>query len=519
MLALASGKSLLSDCPSCYQKKVNEHGGDSVKHYAEVPFLAYPNCNDPLSLCTTKGTIYMEQLHSGVTRMYGIFYGVTPGTNSMGMQRAMHIHDNAPAMTATDPTKSGCAGVGGVWNGKSANTHHKFDMATEVDNNRKIGDLGNVNISSSGSTGTKTAQLMLFNDAITFDGDDSVNNRGVNIHIATDDYGQYAGADAGAKAASEDAGLSQSAADPGMANAIGCGAIKEMDKPKVKNTAHMEIDQTVTAATASSWKPSALTYQVTGKLTFEELEMPSGSNYATDLPAGDNHGTMTRITGTIKGLPDGMHGFHIHQVWTDGAPDCLHGTGYIYDPTDESGIPGGADKFDPFSTPKVLPSATGMMMHGAPANAYMGTRLTGDMGNVISSTDGVALVYIMDPELQVSGSNTIVGHSVDIHLNMDTLQGPLPDGAAGAADPLDKVGDLPIACGEIKKGSYGMSAGTIALIVITVLAGVAMIVGGVFYYKKKQAQEEYDQQMDGQHADDYKPPLLEVQTHGVGNSL
>jgi Cu/Zn superoxide dismutase len=477
----------------------------------------------------------------------------------MGMQRAMHIHANAPAMTATDPTKSGCNGVGDVWNGKSTNTHHKFDMATEVDNNRKIGDLGNVNISTSGSANTKTAQLMLFNDAITFDGDDSVNNRGVNIHIATDDYGQYAGADPDAKAASMDAGLSQ---DPGaaggtstgMANAIGCGAIKEMDKPKVKNTAHMEIDQTVTAATASSWKPSALTYQVTGKLTFEELEMPSGSNYATDLPAGDNHGTMTRITGTIKGLPDGMHGFHIHQVWTDGAPDCLHGTGYIYDPTDESGIPGGADKFDPFSTPAVLPSATGMMMHGAPANAYMGTRLTGDMGNVISSTDGVALVYIMDPELQVSGSNTIVGHSVDIHLNMDTLQGPLPDGAAGAADPLDKVGDLPIACGEIKKGSYGMSAGTIALIVITVLAGVAMIVGGVFYYKKKQAQEEYDQvqlnktkhttairhscsplllttlaclfiltsfaqQMDGQHADDYKPPLLEVQTHGVGNSL
>jgi hypothetical protein len=79
MLALASGKSLLSDCPSCYQKKVNEHGGDSVKHYAEVPFLAYPNCNMPLSLCTTKGTIYMEELHSGVTRMYGIFYDVTPG--------------------------------------------------------------------------------------------------------------------------------------------------------------------------------------------------------------------------------------------------------------------------------------------------------------------------------------------------------------------------------------------------------------------------------------------------------
>jgi len=509
---------LTTNAPGSYDGKVKKEGGDGVKNYGEAKFDTYPNCNQAgTTACTTMGTIYIEELHSGVTRMYGLLNDVTPGTNAadMGgtMLRCAHIHDNPPTMT-----NGGCSGntLGDVFDGPNpgrGKDHQQVNTPVELNSERKLGDLGNINITASGSTKTPTAQFMLFNDAVKLDGADSVDGRAINIHIGTDDYniGQYAN-DAAALKLSQAVGLGAAAADPSLLNAVGCAAIKKLDKPKVKATAHMTIDKTISAASTSGQK---LDYTVTGTLTFEELEMPSGSNYATGLTSGNNHGTMTRITGQLKGLPDGMHGFHVHEMWTDGAPDCLHGTGYIYDPNNQADIPGGAQNFDPFSTPPVVPSATGMMMHGSPANAYGGTRLTGDMGNVITSKDGVSLVYIMDPELQVSGGSTIIGHSVDIHPNMDQLVGPLPDTDPTAPDPLDKVGDVPVACGEIKKGLPGLSTGEIAAVVIGVFVLAGAVVGGFMFFRKQQSPERASEMEGG----DYKPPLLEVQTHGVGNSL
>jgi hypothetical protein len=97
------------------------------------------------------------------------------------------------------------------------------------------------------------------------------------------------------------------------------------------------------------------------------------------------------------------------QLW-DGKT-CA-GTGFIFDPENIAQIPGGAKAFNP---PTVLPANT--MAHGGPMNAYktsakapLNTRMAGDLGNVLSSVNGQASVYIMDPELMLSGANSIVGH-------------------------------------------------------------------------------------------------------------
>jgi hypothetical protein len=124
------------------------------------------------------------------------------------------------------------------------------------------------------------------------------------------------------------------------------------------------------------------------------------------------------------------------------------------------------------------------MAHGSPMNAYKdgtsNTRMAGDLGNILSSVNGQANVYIMDPEIMLTGANSIVGHSVDIHTFNDTLKGPLPDLSPTAPNPLWLVGGAPVACGEIKEGeapsnagtktSAGLGSGAIAAIIIGVVA-------------------------------------------------
>eukprot|EP00935_MAST-01C_sp_MAST-1C-sp1_P001792 g1792.t1 len=475
----------MNNCPQCYAHKVDPNGGDHVQAYAEMEFTAgMAGCGSPAAgKCQSEGTMFMEQL-DGITRMYGLFYNIPGGAHG----HAAHVHQNPPKAGTNDDT-DGCSGpaLGAIFDGPAC---------------PMLGDLGQFNVTQAGTAQFGNAQFMLFDDAIALSGSNSVEGMSINIHYDPegDDYGKYTAPPSTAPSTAADAlqaammGMSKATgmhdavagATPGgadWANSIGCGAITKLSTPTVKAKAHMSIDRT---ASPGGYH---------GTLTFEELDMPAGSHFATNLQSGDSHGTMTRITGVIYGLKDGEHGFHVHEMWNEGKTNCGDASGFIYDPDNLAQIPGGASAFNP--TANVLPA--NKMAHGGPANAYTTeSRMVGDLGNIWSE-GGVAVIYIMDPSVQVSGSRSVIGHSIDIHPMMDTKAGPLPDVAN--KDVLDKVGGPPVACGPIQAGGSpskgGLSDGAIAGIIIGAMAvlGVGLFVVVRSSNANQQAQDEKDMRL------------------------
>lgn len=513
-LVAHQARALMSNCPQCYAQRIDPNGGDHVQAYAEMEFTAgMVGCGNPANApCESEGTMFMEQL-DGITRMYGLFYNIPGGAHG----HAAHVHQYPPK-PGDDEATDGCsaAALGAIFDGPAcpmvggkpdashapctgAMNHH----ASPYDAKRQLGDLGQFNVTQAGTVGT--AQFMLFDDAIALSGSNNVEGMSINIHYDPegDDYGKYVANPASDPTQVQMEGMSKatgmhsawqdvpaSGSTPALtnvkadwANSIGCGAITKLGTPTVKAKAHMSID------------PTASNSGIHGTLTFEELDMPAGSHFATNLRSGDSHGTMTRITGVIYGLKDGEHGFHVHEMWNKGKTNCGDASGFIYDPDNLAQIPGGASAFNPAAN--VLPA--NKMAHGGPANAYTTeSRMVGDLGNIWSE-GGVAVIYIMDPSVQVSGSRSVIGHSIDIHPMMDTLAGPLPD-VANAPNVLDKVGGDPVACGPIQTGGGGssgsskggLSDGAIAGIIIGAMAvlGVGAFVVVRTSSANRQAQDE-----------------------------
>jgi Cu/Zn superoxide dismutase len=183
----------------------DEDGGDKVKNYAEMAFKnTYPGCGYAYNgggagtkMCSAQGTMYIEELESGTTRMYGLFYNlIDPSVNtsnwdtSKTTMHSAHIHMNAPTENL------GCNAIGDIWDGQGVGG---LDKASGFGHNhmgphdqfRKLGDLGNVAITSSKQGGE--AQFVLFDDVVTLEGDLSVVGRAMNIHYDPfgDDLGQY----------------------------------------------------------------------------------------------------------------------------------------------------------------------------------------------------------------------------------------------------------------------------------------------------------------------------------------
>lgn len=124
----------------------------------------------------------------------------------------------------------------------------------------------------------------------------------------------------------------------------------------------------------------------------------SGSVHFTRFDEG------VRVRAQVRGLPDGLHGFHIHA-----GTDCA--------------APGSS--FDPDGRP-----------HGGPLDAAT-RRHAGDLGN-LDADEGLARYDRLDPVLALDGSATIVGRVVVVHAGQDDLN-TLPDGGAGGV----------VACGVI----------------------------------------------------------------------
>ncbi|XP_073983359.1 superoxide dismutase [Cu-Zn]-like [Rhodnius prolixus] len=122
---------------------------------------------------------------------------------------------------------------------------------------------------------------------------------------------------------------------------------------------------------------------------------------------------VVAITGTIVGLSEGKHGFHVHEFGN------LSG-----------GCASTGSHFNPYKK-----------SHGAPTDAE---RHVGDLGNILANQEGIATISMADNVIQLMGPNNIIGRAVVVHSGVDDL------GKGGNAESL-KTGNAGsrVVCGVI----------------------------------------------------------------------
>ncbi|KAL6325745.1 hypothetical protein AAG906_026574 [Vitis piasezkii] len=117
----------------------------------------------------------------------------------------------------------------------------------------------------------------------------------------------------------------------------------------------------------------------------------------------------TTVTGSLSGLKPGLHGFHVHALG-DTTNGCMS-TGPHFNPAGKE--------------------------HGAPEDE---NRHAGDLGNVIVGEDGTVNFKIVDKQIPLTGSNSIVGRAVVVHADPDDL---------GKAQQKHRNAGGRVACGVI----------------------------------------------------------------------
>lgn len=142
-----------------------------------------------------------------------------------------------------------------------------------------------------------------------------------------------------------------------------------------------------------------------------EIQPTEGNDARGSIRLSSGNGTV-RMSGTITGLEPGEHGFHIHESGDCSAPDGSS-AGEHFNPHD-----------DPHGSPQ------------APENAHH----VGDFGNVTANEDGEAQIDIEDPEMKLSGAESVIGKALIVHADRDDLE-TQPSGNSGAR----------LGCGEIRE--------------------------------------------------------------------
>jgi len=147
----------------------------------------------------------------------------------------------------------------------------------------------------------------------------------------------------------------------------------------------------------------------TGPSATATLISTSGSTATGTVNLAQLANGSVEVTVNLRGVPPGVHGFHIHEKGDCG--DNGNAAGGHYNP---AGTPHGAPNADP---------------HHA-----------GDFGNVTADADGNVNTRFVTRSITVSdGPMTAVGHAIILHANPDDLT-TQPTGNAGAR----------IACGVVQ---------------------------------------------------------------------
>jgi Cu-Zn family superoxide dismutase len=165
---------------------------------------------------------------------------------------------------------------------------------------------------------------------------------------------------------------------------------------------------TTAPAPSAATSSSPITRTVPGlEIAMAQLEPKSGSQ-VTGLVAFRQVGDEVLVTGMIKNLKPGKHGFHIHDKGDCSSPDAAS-AGPHFNPTNHH--------------------------HGGPDTAE---HHTGDLGNIEANSGGIVQLN-WKGKLSLSGKDSIIGKSVVVHEGEDDLKTD-PAGNSGAR----------VACGEIK---------------------------------------------------------------------
>lgn len=141
---------------------------------------------------------------------------------------------------------------------------------------------------------------------------------------------------------------------------------------------------------------------------------PTAGNEVTGVIHFTLEDGKVHVTGEVKGLKPGKHGFHIHQYGDCSAADGTSAGGH----------------FNPAGSP-----------HAGPE---MPMRHVGDMGNIVADENGVAEVDVVSEIMAFEGDNSIIGRGVIVHAGVDDLK-TQPTGDAGGR----------VACGVIGVANPG----------------------------------------------------------------
>ncbi|KAJ0061587.1 hypothetical protein NL108_005700 [Boleophthalmus pectinirostris] len=139
----------------------------------------------------------------------------------------------------------------------------------------------------------------------------------------------------------------------------------------------------------------------------------AGETSGTVYFAQEEDSATVHITGEIKGLAPGQHGFHVH-AFGDNTNGCISA----------------GPHFNPYNK-----------NHAGPNDKE---RHIGDLGNVTAGADNIAKIDITDNVISLRGRDSIIGRTMVIHEGVDDL------GKGGNEESL-KTGNAGgrLACGVI----------------------------------------------------------------------
>ena len=121
-----------------------------------------------------------------------------------------------------------------------------------------------------------------------------------------------------------------------------------------------------------------------------------------------------RVTGEVRNLTPGLHGFHIHEFGDLRSPDGMSVGGH----------------YDPDKHP-----------HGGPESAH---HHAGDLGNIKANEQGIAKVDVLAKNLRL---HFVVGRSLVVHADPDDLKSQ----HSGNSGPRVGVGVIGIAASQASK--------------------------------------------------------------------
>ncbi|RYF11604.1 MAG: superoxide dismutase family protein [Deltaproteobacteria bacterium] len=184
-----------------------------------------------------------------------------------------------------------------------------------------------------------------------------------------------------------------------------CLVLLPLCLPLLTHCAHREV------ASASEASGSSAPAKVAARLATVQL-LPLGNSGVTgSVTLVEMADGGVRLEGKVHALiPEGLHGFHAHEVGDCHSIDGASAGGH----------------FNPSKQP-----------HGDPATSHSHV---GDFGNIVSNSAGEADIFTVKKEATLGdGPNSLIGRSLIVHAGHDDL-GSQPAGNAGGR----------VACGVIR---------------------------------------------------------------------